>query len=130
MTGSGKPALSALEQQIMAIVWKRGQVTAADLQEGLKRPLANATVRTLLRRLETKGYVRHGVEGRTFVYRPAVEETQAAARALRGIARTFFGGSAASLMAGMVEEGLVSRDEVRDLSRRLARLSKDKDGRK
>ena len=127
MTASPKPPLSALEQQIMAIVWKRGQVTAAALQEGLRRPLANATVRTLLRRLEAKGYVRHAVERRTFVYRPAVEETQAAARALRGIARTFFGGSAASLMAGMVEEGMVSADEVRELSKRLARVSKSKE---
>ena len=106
----------------MTIVWKRDRVTAADVQDALKRPLANATVRTLLRRLEAKGYVRHEVDGRAFVYRPAVAETQAAARALRGIARAFFGGSGASLMAGMVEEGLVSADEVRDLSKRLARL--------
>lgn len=126
MTGP-RPALSALEQQVMALVWKKGEVRAEDVQTGLKRPLANATVRTLLRRLEAKGYVRHEVDGRAFVYKPAVAETQAAARALRGIARTFFGGSAASLMAGMVEEGLVSPDEVRDLSKRLARL---KGGRK
>lgn len=126
MTGP-RPALSALEQQVMALVWKKGEVRAEDVQTGLKRPLANATVRTLLRRLEAKGYVRHEVDGRAFVYTPAVAETQAAARALRGIARTFFGGSAASLMAGMVEEGLVSPDEVRDLSKRLTRL---KGGRK
>ena len=124
MTTSARPALSPLEQQIMAIVWKRGEVKADDVVGALKRPLANATVRTLLRRLEAKGYLRHSVEGRAFVYRPAVAETQAAARALRGIARAFFGGSASSLMAGMVEEGLVSAEEVRDLSRRLGRLRK------
>lgn len=125
MTGSPKPPLSALEQQVMALVWKRGEVKAEDVLAGLKRPLANATVRTLLRRLEAKGYVRHEVEGRAFVYRPAVAETQAAARALRAVARSFFGGSASSLMAGMVEEGLVSADEVRELSRRLGRIRKD-----
>lgn len=121
MTGT-RPPLSALEQQVMTLVWKRGEVTAADLQSGLRRPLANATVRTLLRRLEAKGYVTHEITGRTFVYRPLVGETKAAAQAVRGIARKFFGGSAASLVAGMVEEGLVTADEVRELAKRARRL--------
>ena len=113
-------ALSPLEHEVMAIVWARGSVTATDVLEGLEKPLTNATVRTLLRRLETKGYVRHTVEGRVFVYAPRVGEAQAGAGAVRRIVQRFFGGSASRLVAGLVDEGLITPGEVRDLSARLA----------
>lgn len=115
-------SVSPLEHEVMAIVWARGSVTAADVLEALEKPLTNATVRTLLRRLETKGYVRHTVEGRVFVYAPRVGEAQAGAGAVRRIVQRFFGGSASRLVAGLVDEGLITPDEVRDLSARLAEV--------
>ena len=60
--------LSPLEHEVMAIVWQRQEATAEEIVVALRRPLKNATVRTLLRRLESKGYVRHSAEGRAFVY--------------------------------------------------------------
>ena len=113
--------LSPLEHQVMTIVWARRAVTAAEVLDGLDKPLTNATVRTLLRRLEAKGYVRHAVHGRAFVYEPAVAETQAATGAVRRLMQRFFGGSAAKLVAGLVDEGLIAPEEVRALSRRLER---------
>jgi BlaI family transcriptional regulator, penicillinase repressor len=118
--------LSPLEHEVMAIVWTRGSATAAHVREALGRPLTNATVRTLLRRLETKGYVRHAIDGRSFVYEPKVAETQAGTGAVRRIVQRFFGGSAARLVAGLVDEGLIAPEEVRALSRRLARTSAKK----
>jgi BlaI family penicillinase repressor len=112
-------ALSPLEHEVMAIVWARGSATATDVLDALDKPLTNATVRTLLRRLETKGYVRHTVDGRVFVYAPRVGEAQAGAGAVRRIVQRFFGGSATKLMAGLVDEGLITPDEVRELSKRL-----------
>ena len=103
----------------MTIVWTRGSVTAAEVTEALDKPLTNATVRTLLRRLEAKGFVRHAVDGRVFVYSPRVAEAQAGAGAVRRIVQRFFGGSASKLMAGLVDEGLITPEEVRALSRRL-----------
>jgi len=113
--------LSPLEHQVMTIVWRRGAVTASEVVEALRKPLTNATVRTLLRRLEAKGYLRHTSRGRAFVYEPVVAETQAATGALRRIVQRFFGGSASRLVAGLVDEGLIAPDEVRALSRRLKR---------
>jgi predicted transcriptional regulator len=115
-------ALSPLEHEVMAIVWARGSATAADVLDALGKPLTNATVRTLLRRLETKGYVRHSVDGRVFVYAPRVDEAQAGAGAVRRIVQRFFGGSASRLVAGLMDEGLITPDEVRDLSKRLGEL--------
>ena len=113
--------LSPLEHEVMAIVWRRGEVTAADVVGDLPRALTNATVRTLLRRLESKGYLRHTARGRAFVYEPVVAQAQAATGALRRIVQRFFGGSASRLVAGLVDEGLIAPDEVRALSRRLAK---------
>ena len=114
-------ALSPLEHDVMRIVWARGSATAADVGSALPRRLTNATVRTLLRRLEAKGYLRHLMRGRAFVYEPAVAQSQAATGALRRIVQRFFGGSASKLVAGLVDEGLIDPDEVRALSKRLAR---------
>lgn len=108
----------------MTIVWRRGSATAAQVLEDLGRPLTNATVRTLLRRLEAKGYVRHSLEGRAFVYAPKVAETQAATGAVRRIVQRFFAGSTSKLLAGMVDEGLIDPEELRRLSRRIRRSRK------
>ena len=103
----------------MAVVWARGSTTAADVLAALDKPLTNATVRTLLRRLEAKGFVRHTVDGRVFIYEPTVGEQQAGTGAIRRIVQRFFGGSASKLVAGLVDEGLISADEVRELSRQF-----------
>ena len=103
----------------MTIVWDRSEVTATGVGAALDKPLSNPTIRTLLRRLEEKGYVRHRVRGRSFVYLSRIDESQAAAGAVRKIVQRFFGGSAARLVAGMVDEGLIAPEEVRALSRRL-----------
>ena len=119
-----KRPLSALEHAVMTILWRRGSATAVEVLEDLDRPLTNATVRTLLRRLEAKGYARHRVEGRTFMYSPKVAETQAATGAVRRIVQRFFGGSTSKLLAGLVDEGLIDPEEVRRLSRRLKRVKR------
>ena len=108
----------------MAILWRRGTATAVQVLEDLEKPLTNATVRTLLRRLEGKGYVRHTVDGRAFVYAPRIAETRAATGAVRRIVQRFFGGSTSKLLAGLVDEGLIDADEVRQLSRRLKRTQR------
>jgi len=106
---------------MMTHVWRRGRVTAEELLRALDRPLKNATVRTVLRRLEAKGYVRHTVEGRAFVYEARVERARAATSAIRRVLQRFFGGSPSRLLVGLVDEGLINPEELRALSRELAR---------
>ena len=68
-----KKSLSDLEEMIMSAVWE-GATTAEDVRASLaaKHPMKDSTVRTVLRRLEEKGYLTHSVDGRTYLYR-AVE---------------------------------------------------------
>jgi predicted transcriptional regulator len=113
--------LSPLEQKVMAALWSAKTATAADLQHTLGGDLTNATVRTLLRRLEAKGYVRHSTRGRVFVYAPIVDATGAGTVAVRGVLRRFFGGSASRMIAGLMDDGVIRPAEVQQLLRRLKR---------
>jgi predicted transcriptional regulator len=82
--------------------------------------LKDSTVRTLLRRLEDKGYVEHDVEGRTYVYRPRVEPQNVASQQVRGIIDRFCRGSVENLLVGMVDDNLITPDKLRELADRIA----------
>jgi BlaI family transcriptional regulator, penicillinase repressor len=94
--------LSAREQQIMDIVYQRGQVTATDVMEALPDALSNSAVRTHLRLLEGKGQLRHTeVEGK-YVYLPTHPRQSAAQSALTQLLTTFFDGSVEKVMATLL----------------------------
>ncbi len=122
-TMSRQPRLSELEQDVMQVLWSRGGATAADVQRSLapKRVLKDSTVRTVLTRLEEKGYVAHIVEGRTFVYSGIDHPRSVAARAVKQILDRFCHGSLESLLVGMVDHELVDPDELRNITARLGR---------
>jgi predicted transcriptional regulator len=65
------PELGDLEHEVMQLVWANGPITAEAVRERLSRSLKESTVRTVLRRLEDKGYTTHTVDGRTYVYQAA-----------------------------------------------------------
>jgi len=66
-------SLGAAEQAVMDYVWSHPKVTADQCREALQAtwPMKESTMRTVLRRLEAKGYVSHAVDGRTYVYSAA-----------------------------------------------------------
>src|SRR5215469_7485226 len=117
-----RAALSALEHELMQILWKRGPGTAEQIREALaaRHDLKDSTIRTILRRLQQKGYVRHRVEGKAFVYTHVDKPQHVAARAVRQILDRFCGGSLEQLLVGMVENEVVDAAELRDLARKLA----------
>ncbi len=115
--------LSPLENRLMQLVWERGSSTAEQVRQALQpdRPLKESTVRTLLRRMEEKGFLNHRVQGRTYVYSPAVPPQKAAARAVRQIVDRFCGGSVEALLVGMVDDELLDSDELQRLADKLNR---------
>jgi predicted transcriptional regulator len=122
--------LSGLEQQVMDVVWSRGNVTAADVQTMLmpQRVLKDSTIRTILTRLEEKRYVRHQVNGRTFVYSSVEPPSSVAVRAVKQIIDRFCHGSMESLLAGMVEDDVVDPKELRQMVNRLTKQRSVKPG--
>jgi BlaI family transcriptional regulator, penicillinase repressor len=122
--------LGELERGILSIVWRLGQATADQVREELDRPLKDSTIRTVLRRLEEKGYLAHSIDQRTFIYRPAESPQKVAGRAVQHIVDWFCEGSVEELLVGMVDSKVVSRAELERLARRIASASRQEGGRK
>jgi predicted transcriptional regulator len=118
-----RPRLSALENAVMQIVWERKRLTSDEVRAALKpaQDLKDSTVRTILRRLEDKGYVEHDVEGRTYIYRPRIEPQSVATQQVRSIVDRFCRGSVENLLVGMVDDDLISPDKLRELAERISR---------
>jgi len=91
------------ERQILEVIYQLGQATAVEVEERLPDDLSNATVRTLLGRLENRGLLTHTREGKRFVYTPVVPEEKARARALDHLLNTFFMGSASRAMVALLD---------------------------
>jgi BlaI family transcriptional regulator, penicillinase repressor len=118
--GHDPAELGELERNVLSIVWRLGTVTAEQVREELARPLKDSTVRTVLRRLEEKGYVAHTVENRTFFYRPAESRQRVAGRAVKRIVDWFCEGSVEALLVGMVDSKVLDRAELQRLAARIA----------
>lgn len=106
----------------MEYLWNHGRVTAESCREALAatRPMKDSTIRTVLRRLEEKGYVTHEVEGRTFVYQATSPRQNVAVRAVKSIIDRFCGGSAEELVLGMVDNAVLDRKQLERLARKIA----------
>jgi predicted transcriptional regulator len=123
--GHDPAELGELERSILLIVWRVGEVTAEQVREELGRNLKDSTIRTVLRRLEEKGYLAHSVENRTFLYRPAESRQRVAGRAVKRIVDWFCEGSVEALLVGMVDSKVLGRAELQRLADRIAEAQSD-----
>jgi len=115
--------LSELEQKLMRLLWARPDSTVTACRDALAKsakPLRETTVRTLLQRLEKKGYVTHSADGRTYLYKAATPKKTVAAEAVRQIIDRFCEGSLEELLVGMVENEIVDQKELEALARKIA----------
>jgi predicted transcriptional regulator len=123
--------LGDLERHVMQLMWSHDRLTADALRELLARHrarrLKDSTVRTVLRRLEEKGYVAHTVDGRTFVYYATEPRGRVAARAVKHIVDWFCDGSLDEVLVGMVEGEMLDRRQLQELA---DKIEKAKRGRK
>src|SRR3984893_5275213 len=113
--------LGEVEQAVMDYIWSHGPSSSEACREALasSRPMKDSTIRTVLRRLEEKDYLRHEIQGRTFIYRASDARQSVAVRAVKGIIDRFCGGSAEELVLGMVDSAVLSRNQLERLARRI-----------
>jgi BlaI family transcriptional regulator, penicillinase repressor len=106
--------LTDLENEVMQCVWdgKTCTVEAVHQVVSRKRKLKETTIRTLLRRLEKKGYLQHRSDGRAYIYRAVEPARRLAARAVRQIIDRFCRGSVEELVSGMVEAKVLNKDDI------------------
>lgn len=107
-----KPEFGELERAVMKIVWSHGPLSSESIREKLDRKLKETTVRTVLRRLETKGYVTHEVDNRTFIYAAAEPRNRVAVRAIKRIVDWFCDGSVDEVLVGMVDAKMLDRKQI------------------
>jgi predicted transcriptional regulator len=127
-TSTTRPrTLGEVEQLVMDHVWSHGPVSSEACREALalKRPMKESTIRTVLRRLEEKGYVTHEISGRTFIYRAAEPRQNVAVRAVKHIIDRFCGGSAEQLVIGMVDNAVLDRKQLERLTQKIAARKAD-----
>lgn len=103
----------------MAALWRLDQASVGDVvaQIQQRRAVTYSTVQTILRILETKGYVVHDKVARAFVYRAIVDEKQARRRALRHLVTRLFEGSPSLLVLNVLEDEEIDPAERRQLKK-------------
>ena len=122
--------LGDVEQAVMDYVWSHGPCSSEECREALAdaRPMKESTIRTVLRRLEEKGYVAHELNGRTFIYRAAEARQNVAVRAVKNIIDRFCEGSAEQLVIGLVDNQVLDRRQLERLTRKIAQGAQGKEG--
>jgi len=113
------PPLGDMEHEIANLFWTHGPMTAASVRKLIPRPLKDATIRTVLRRLEEKGYLTHQVEQGAFMYHAKETRDQIAAKAVKRIIDKFCDGSLEQVLAGMVKAAMLDPGQLRTIADKL-----------
>lgn len=105
----------------MKLVWQRGTATVRDIYETLleHRKIAYTTVMTMMKILETKGYLKKRRQDRAYVYRPAHPKNQVIGGMLREFIDRVFNGSAEPLLVHLVKTHHIREKELQIIKRML-----------
>jgi BlaI family penicillinase repressor len=114
-------SLGALEQQVMEFLWEHGPSTGEEVRMsvGRERSLTDSTIRTVLRRLEAKQYVKHEIDGRQFLYSSVREPRRVAVEHVKNVIKRFCRGSLEELLTGLVDHRVVDSAELKRLAARI-----------
>ena len=119
--------LTEAELRLMKILWRRGESAVTDLVAAMPdgEPLAYNSVLTTIRILEQKGYVAHRQEGRAFVYRPCIAESEASKSEVKHVLNRFFGNSRERLLLSLLGDGEISAEELKRLKEAIENAAPD-----
>ncbi|HVN22173.1 MAG TPA: BlaI/MecI/CopY family transcriptional regulator [Dongiaceae bacterium] len=123
MARTKSATLTEAELRIMNVLWEKGPATVHDVLQALssKPPLAYNSVLTIIRILETKGYVKHVKDGRAHIYMPKVDRKDATRFEVRHLVSRFFGNSHEQLVLNILEESSIDADELARVRQLLER---------
>jgi BlaI family penicillinase repressor len=116
---SPRPSLGARELDIMKVVWRLEDASVREVYETLRkrRTVAYTTVMTMMTTLEAKGYLKKRADGRAFRYRPARPEGRVITSLVREFVDRVFDGTSRPLLAHLVTEGRLTKEERAELKR-------------
>lgn len=111
--------LGARERQIMDVIFELSEASVTDVLKNLTDPPSYSAVRTMIRLLETKGFLKHRQEGTKYVYRPTQSPAVARKSALRHVMQTFFGGSAPDAVAAILDSERLSGEDLKRIEQMI-----------
>jgi BlaI family penicillinase repressor len=113
--------LTPQELEIMKLVWLRETATVRDIYEALldKRKIAYTTVMTMMKILETKGYLKKRRQDRAFIYRPAHPKSQVIGGMLSEFIDRVFNGSAEPLLVHLVQSRQIREKDLQKIVRMI-----------
>jgi len=123
MTNKLLPALSPSETEILRLVWQLDKATVQEVCDKLpaRRKIAYATVQTLLRRLENKGYLKHDIRGKAHAFFAAVKKEHVVKRSVGDFLDRLFGGDPIPLMQYLAEHDKINADDIERLKKLAGR---------
>ncbi len=106
--------LTNLQMDVMQVLWQQSEATVSQVHAALQeeRQLATTTVATLLSRLEKYGLLTHRTEGRQYVYRPLVSQSEVRRSQLTDLIDQFFHGNPADLVYHLISEAEVDDEDL------------------
>ncbi len=118
---------SRRERQIMDIIYRQGQSTAADVLKALPDPPGYSAVRAMLRLLEEKGYLRHEQQGPRYLFLPTLAREKARRSALAQVVQTFFDGSTEKAVSALLDysSSKLSNEELERLAQLIEQARKE-----
>jgi len=118
--------LSRRERQIMDIVYRLHEVTAADVMDNLPDPPGYSAVRAMLRILEDRGYLRHRSDGPRYIYSATIPKEDAQNSALDRVVSTFFDNSVSETVAALINMSeKLTAEELDYLSKLISKSKKE-----
>jgi BlaI family penicillinase repressor len=127
-SSKARPPLSALELEVMDLVWDLGESTSADIVEAFtkRRPLAPTTIRTVLSNVEEKGYLeRVPTTERALRYRPSFPRQAVATQTLQQLVGRLFGGSPKAAIAQLLADEEIGTEELEEIQKMVSRRRKE-----
>jgi predicted transcriptional regulator len=113
------------ELRLMCVLWASGPSTVLEIQDALEDDLVDSTIRTLLRILEVKGYVKRRKEGRAFRYHPLVDQEETKANVLDHMLQRFFH-TPGDLVLSLLKRGELDEAELARIRKALSAKRKEK----
>lgn len=128
--GNEEQPMTRRERQIMDVIYKLGEATAAEVRDHLSEPPSYSSVRKLLSILEEKGVVRHIERDRRYVFLPARSKRDARRTALKHLVETFFENSTEGVVAALMDMSAsrMSDDEFHRLTALIEQKKKERGG--
>lgn len=108
--------LTELQMEIMQVLWTKGAASVAEVHEAMsRRRLAQATIATLLRRMEKKGAVSHEKNGRLFEYRARITADEARRSRIAEVADRLFSGQVPALIHHLLAQRKIGAEELAEV---------------